>query len=93
MPLELGRWNNKSDLRLGPAENTSQPYGSNNPTPTDSLENQLAAQVHSGQIGLVDAWTQMAKAKGLTLPEQGGNVPNINATQPDLEKPQPSHPR
>ena len=95
MPLELGGSNEKTNLRLEPADNSTQPYSGTNPTPTDPLENQLAAQVHSGQLSLVDAWKQMAQAKGITLPEQGGAVPNLGQTgiqpntQPD-EQPQPS---
>jgi len=83
MPLELGGSNNKSNLRLEAADNPNQKYSGSNPTPTDPLENQLAAAVHNGDMSLVDAWKQMAQAKGLTLPEQGGKVPNINQTQND----------
>lgn len=82
MPLELGGSNNKSNLRPEAATNPNAPYSpGSNPTPTDALENSLADQVHGGKISLVDAWKLMAQAKGLTLPEQGGQVPQINQTQ------------
>jgi hypothetical protein len=95
MPLELGGSNNKTNLRLEPADNSTQPYGGSNPTPTDPLENSLAAAVHSGQMSLTDAWKQMAKAKGITLPEDGGTVPNLGQKniQPNTqanEQPKPS---
>lgn len=97
MPLELGGSNLKGNLQLEPAANTSKPYSpGSNPTATDSLENKLAAQVHSGKISLVDGWKLMAKAKGLTLPEEGGPVPSgagakplmpSSATNNDFKKP------
>ncbi len=77
MPLELGGSNEHSNLRLEPAANGGQYNAGTNPTNTDPLENALASQVHSGQISLVDAWKQMARAKGIVLPEQGGKVPNM----------------
>ena len=95
MPLELGGSNNKTNLRLEPAENTNQKYGGSNPTNTDALENSIAQAVHNGDISLVDGWKQMAKAKGITLPEQGGPIPNLAQpgiqpnTQPN-EQPKPS---
>ena len=55
-----------------------------NPTPTDPLDNNLADQVHNGDktgVSLVDAWKQMARAKGIRLPEDGGQVPNIDQTR------------
>lgn len=82
MPLELGGSNNKSNLRLEPGQNPGQKYSpSTNPTPTDPIENALADAVHSGTISLVDAWKQMAHSKGIILPEQGGQVPNIDQTR------------
>ena len=81
MPLELGGSNNKSNLRLEGGQDSTQPYGAGNPTPTDPLENSLKDQVTSGKISLVDGWKLMAQAKGLTLPEQGGKVPQVNQTQ------------
>ena len=94
MPLELGGSNNKSNLRLEPPDNTSKNYNpSSNPTNTDPLENALAKSVQSGSLSLADAWKAMAKAKGVTLPEQGGTVPNSNNIQPNTqpnEQPQPS---
>jgi hypothetical protein len=95
MPLELGGSNNKTNLRLEPAQNPNQKYGGSNPTNTDGLENSIAQAVHNGNISLVDGWKQMAQAKGITLPEQGGAVPNLGQpgiqpnTQPN-EQPKPS---
>src|ERR1017187_4522029 len=98
MPLELGGSNNKTNLRLEPAQNSTQKYSGSNPTNTDALENSLAAAAHNGDttgVSLVDAWKAMAKAKGVTLPEDGGAVPNLGEksiqpnTQPD-EQPKPS---
>ena len=87
VPLELGGSNNKSNLAL---ENDIA--GEKNTTagsqPTAPIEDNLASQVHSGQISLVDAWKSIAQTKGITLPEQGGVVPQVNQTQ--TEKQQPS---
>ncbi len=73
MPLELGGSNNQSNLRREQAKDPSKPYSpGSNPTPTDALENQLAAKAHNGDktgYPLVQAWRDMAKAKGITLPE------------------------
>lgn len=78
MPLELGGSNAKGNLQLEHGADTSKPYSSSNPTKTDPIENSLADQVHSGKISLADAWKLMGQAKGVTLPEQGGAVPNQN---------------
>jgi hypothetical protein len=96
MPLELGGSNNKSNLRLEPGQNTNAKYNpSTNPTLTDPLENSIAQAVHNGNISLVDGWKQMAQAKGVTLPEDGGAVPNLvqSGIQPNTEpneQPKPS---
>jgi hypothetical protein len=96
MPLELGGSNEHSNLRLEPADNSTASYSpGSNPTNTDPLENALAKSVQSGAISLVDAWKAMASAKGVKLPEQGGQVPQLNEkgiqpnTQPN-EQPKPS---
>ena len=83
MPLELGGSNDKSNLRFEGGKNNLIGYNAgSNPTPTDSLENALAQKVQKGQISLVDAWAQMAKAKGIVLPEEGGmNLPVGDTSQ------------
>jgi hypothetical protein len=83
MPLELGGSNNKSNLRLEKGADPSKPYSpSTNTTLTDPIENQLARAAYAGKISVVDAWKQMAKAKGITLPEDGGPVPKLNTMPP-----------
>jgi hypothetical protein len=63
MPLELGGSNQKSNLHL-----EANVPGTRN-TPTDPLENQLARKAMNGEISVLDAWRQMAKAKNLPLRE------------------------
>ncbi len=61
--LELSGSNQPSNLQIEPLE-----PGSSN-TATDPLENKLARQVINGDMSLVDAQRQLAKAKGITLSE------------------------
>jgi hypothetical protein len=63
MPLELGGSNEKSNLQL-----EANVPGTKN-TPTDPIENQLARKAMNGEISVLDAWRQMAKAKNLPLKE------------------------
>lgn len=86
MPLELGGSNNKSNLRLEPGQNAGEKYNpGTNPTATDPLENQLKAEVYAGKISLLDAWKQMAAAKDITLPEQGGPIASNADIQPNKQ--------
>lgn len=92
MPLELGGSNNAlTNLRKENGEDTSKPYSpGSNPTATDPLENQLAADVHSGKISLLDAWRQMAKSKGVTLKEdsaKSGPIDTALLNTPSILKP------
>lgn len=91
-PLELGGSNEKSNLRPESAVNPSKPYSGANETATDPIENAITAKVNAGKESEAQGWADMAKAKGITLPENGGSVPNINQTQPNLggNAPQPS---
>lgn len=83
-PLEGGGSNNKSNLRPESAVDPSKPYSGSNQTATDPLENALRAKVNAGQISEAQMWQEIAKAKGITLPEQGGKVPQENQIQPNL---------
>lgn len=73
MPLELGGSNTKSNLRLEAFQSGKRA------TATDPLENQLAHKVYKGEISVLDAWKQMAKAKGISLPEQP-KTPEVKRT-------------
>lgn len=92
MPLELGGSNDKSNMRLETAQDPSQPYRpGSNPTPTDKLENDLGHGVKTGKISMLDAWRQMAQAKGLTLKEDSakntgfwGGIQNYLLNSPRL---------
>jgi hypothetical protein len=96
MPLELGGSNKTSNLQREKAIDPSKPYSpGKNPTFTDALENELAHKVHNGDLtgySLAQAWRDMAKAKGVTLPENGGPVPKANVSPASAPQPQTENP-
>lgn len=66
--LELSGSNETDNLAPETAVDSSKKYGPGNPTPTDALENKLAAEVASGKKSLMDAQVELSKAKGNKAP-------------------------
>lgn len=76
--LELSGSNQPQNLALEPHAPGS------NLTTTDPLENVLAHRVVKGEVSLLDAQRQLAKAKGFTLQEDQGTQ-TTQSTQPTYE--------
>ncbi|MDG7050508.1 MAG: hypothetical protein JRZ94_04820, partial [Nitrososphaerota archaeon] len=79
MPLELGGANSDA---LGNVNLRLEPTTKGVNTATDPIENAITQKVLNGEISLVQGWQEMAKAKGITLQEQGGKLTSPQPNPP-----------